>query len=115
MTDTQIIGEVPINIYQLKRELEAVKKRDKELDFRENKTYEYLSLLTPLKDADELFKKIMELDIPRIRDTHVHKIIDILPQTVNDLSVVLQAYPITVSKENMKKIVDTITEFAPSS
>ena len=111
MADTQIISENPINIYQLKKELERIKKRDGELNFRANKTEEYLSQIATLKNADDIFDKIMKLGIPRLKEQHVHKIIDIAPATVNELKALLQAYTITVNNESMKKIVDTINEF----
>src|SRR3989338_3016341 len=111
MGDMKIVSETPINSYILKKELEKIKKRDGELNFRANRTEEYLQQVSELKNADKLFEKIMALEIPRVRDVHVHKIIDICPTTVNDLKIVLQAYTITVSADGMKKIVETINEF----
>ena len=111
MTDMQIVSETPINVYQLKKELERIRKRDNELNFRANKTEEYLNQVTAFKNAEELFDKIMHLNIPRLREQHIHKIIDIAPTTLNELKVVLQGYTITLNNESMKKIVDAINEF----
>ena len=83
MADMQIISETPINIYHLKKELERMKKRDNELNFRANRTEEYLNQIAVLKNADELFRKIISLNIPRLKEQHVHKIIDITPITIN--------------------------------
>lgn len=111
MSDMQIISETPINMYQLKKELEKIKKRDNELNFRANRTEEYLQQVLTLKNTDELFDKIMKLNIPRLKEQHVHKIIDIAPTTMNELKVILQSYTITVNNDAMKKIVDTLTDF----
>ena len=111
MSDMQIISETPINIYTLKKELERIKKRDSELNFRANKTEEYLNQLATVKNPDGLFKKITDLNIPRLREAHIHKIMDIAPTTVNELKVVLQGYTVSLSNESLKKIVDTINEF----
>ncbi|MDP3765352.1 MAG: hypothetical protein Q8R04_02465 [Nanoarchaeota archaeon] len=111
MADLQIISETPMNVYQLKKELERIKKRDNELNFRASKTEEYLNHVMVHKNADELFDKIMHLNIPRLKEQHVHKIIDIAPTTLNELKVVLQGYTLTINNESMKKIVDAITEF----
>ncbi|MBI2659167.1 hypothetical protein HYX05_03675 [Candidatus Woesearchaeota archaeon] len=111
MADAQIISEAPISIYQLKKELERIKKRDSELNFRANKTEEYLGQVAALKNPDELFGRIMKLNIPRLREQHVQKIIDIAPTTMNDLKVIVQGYTITLNSESMKKIVETINEF----
>jgi len=111
MSDMQIISETPMNMYQLKKELEKIKKRDSELNFRANRTEEYLQQVLTLKNTDELFDKIMKLNIPRLKEQHVHKIIDIAPTTMNELKVILQSYTITVNNDSMKKIVDTLTDF----
>ena len=111
MGDMQIVSESPINIYQLKKELEHIKKRDSELSFRSNKTEEYLNQIAVHKHAEELFDKITKLNVPRLREQHIHKIIDIAPITTNDLKVILQGYTIALNNESMKKIVETINEF----
>ena len=60
MVKPELIEEKPITIVELKQELTAIKKRDKELGFRSNKTEEYLSQFVELdtKKADELRKKL---------------------------------------------------------
>lgn len=111
MADMQILSETPINIYQLKKELERIKKRGNELNFRANRTEDYLNQIAVHKDADKLFDKLLKLNIPRLKEQHIHKIIDITPTTLNDLKVVLQGYTITLNSESMKKIVDAVNEF----
>lgn len=105
----EILSETPISAYQLKEELAKVKQRDKELNFRANKTEEHLATIG-LKNADELFDKISKLNIPRLKEQHIRKIIDIMPATVKDLKVVMQGYTISLNNENMKKIVDIIVK-----
>ena len=111
MADTQINLETPINTYQLRKELEKIKKADNELNFRANRTEEYLHQILVHKNADELFDKITKLNITRLKEQHIHKIIDIMPTNLNELKVVLQGYTITINNESMKKIVDAINEF----
>ncbi|MFC1697579.1 hypothetical protein ACFL1H_04560 [Nanoarchaeota archaeon] len=113
MTTFEIIKEESMNLSQLKVKLADIKKRDKELGFRALKTEEYINQLNVLdaKEADELFKKLEKLKIPRIKDLHMHKIIDILPVHIEDVKVMFQGYPITITNENLKKIIDTVKEF----
>ncbi|MBI2541723.1 hypothetical protein HYV80_03365 [Candidatus Woesearchaeota archaeon] len=111
MPDVQILSETPINLYHLKKELEKIKKRDSELNFRANRTEEYLQQVATHKNAEELFDKIVKLNIPRLKEQHVHKIVDIAPTTLNELKTLLQGYTITINNESMKKIVDVINEF----
>ncbi len=110
MADMQIISEIPINIYELKKELERIKKIDGELNHRANRTDEYITQILMPIDASVLFDKISKLGIPRIKDQHIHKIIDVCPTTLNELKVVLQGYTITISNDSMKKIIDLINE-----
>lgn len=112
MAEVQKLSEVPINSHELKQEISRIKERDKELDFRAGKTDEYLSQIFTPEKAEQLHQKIMALEIPRLKDAQVHKIIDVMPATIRDLKVVLQGYTITVSNEGMKKIVDIIKDFA---
>lgn len=111
MTDVKILSEKPLDMVEIKQELEKIKKRDKELNFRANKTEEYVNQFITSKDSSELIAKITKLDITRLKEHYIKKIVDILPTTVNDLKLILQGYTITINNENMKKIVDTINKF----
>ena len=108
---TEIISEKPVSMAGLKQELEKIKKRDKELNFRALRTEEYLQHFSTLKNSEELSKNIEALNVPRLKEQHIIKIIDILPQTVDELKVILQGYTITVNNENLKKIIDSVNKF----
>lgn len=111
MVDAKLVSEKPINAYLLKEEIERIKKRSKEASLRVNKTEEYLNQFPPFKEAKKLEEALIKLDIPRLKEQHIHKIIDILPATIKDLKVVLQGYTLTINNENMKKIVDAVNGF----
>lgn len=109
----EILSESPISISLAKQELERIKKRDGELSFRGNKTEEYFNQFAFLdpKKAEELYEKLDGLEIPRLRDIHIVKIIDVLPQTVQELKTLLQAYTVTIKEDAMKKIVDVVIKY----
>jgi DNA-directed RNA polymerase subunit F len=111
----EVQEEQPISIYDLKREVSKIKRREDELGLRTGKTEEYLNqfVVLKLKDADALEQDIIKLDIPRLKDYHIKKILDLLPATVEELKVVLQGYTLTVTKENMAKIVKAIQKYLP--
>ncbi len=113
MTKPEILKEHAINMVQLKEELEAIKKRDKELGPISNKTEEYLQQFVTIspKQAQELESKLRALKISRLKDEFIIKIIDTLPTTVDDLKVLLQGYVVSVNQEDMKKIVGVVNEF----
>ena len=100
MATNDILAENPISMYELKAELEKIKKRDKELNFRSARTEEYLNQVAALsKKPSDLYEKLAKLDVPRLKESHLKKIIDIMPKTVNDLKVVLQGYTVSVSRD----------------
>lgn len=111
---TEIVEKTPIGLVELKKELNAIKKRDEELNFRAQRTEEYVNELARLtqKDTDSLLKKLRELELPRLKEEHIVKIADVLPQNEAHLKVLLSGYTLTVSAENMKKIIAVTNEFA---
>ncbi len=113
MTKPRIIEEEPINMVELKDEIEKILKRDKELSFRANKTHEYLNSIVILKtkESKELADKLMKLKIPRLKELHINKIIEILPGSVEEVKTIIQAYTITISPDNIKKIVNTVSGY----
>ena len=106
----KIISEAPISMNDLSKELKKIKTRDTEFNIRAKKLDDYLNNFIVLKEkeAEDIEKEIIKLDIPRLKDFHVKKIVDIVPESVDELKTVLSAYPVTISKENLKKIVDVI-------
>ncbi len=111
----KIQEEEPISIYDLRKEIKQIKKRDNELGIRSGKTEEYVNQFIQLtqKDADALEEELNKLEIPRLKDVHIKKILDILPESVKELKIILQGYTLTVNKENMEKIIKTVKKYIP--
>lgn len=113
MATLKVLSETPISMAEVREELSKIKKRDEELGVRAGKTEDYLNEFCKLdiKKARELYEKVEKLNIPRLRDQHIWKIIDLMPKNVEELKVILQAYTISVSNENVKKIADIVKEY----
>ena len=115
MAQLQVIEEKPLAIFQLREEIEKIKKRDKTPGFRTTRTEDFMnafSVLSPAKGR-ELFEKLSKLGIPRLRDNHLYKIIDLMPTTADSLKIVLSGYALNITGENAKKIVDLVTDYVP--
>ena len=114
MANKNILGEEQITMVELKAELEKIQKRDEELNFRAQRTQEYLNSVVSLKkkNADDLRKKLNGLKIPRLREEHITKIIDLTPKTLEELKTIMAAYIVTLSADQMKKIVETVNSVA---
>jgi len=113
MVKPEIIETEPMNMSEVKDHLAKIKKRDGELNYRAKKTEEYLAGVAQLsaKKAKDLFKELNELGIPRLKDTHIHKFIDIMPLNLEDSKVVIQGLPVSINNDNLKKIVDVIDKY----
>ena len=104
----EILEKRPICIAELKNELAGIKKRDAELNFRSQRTEEYLNDFSTLKpkEAQELVTKLRGLEVPRLKDEHIVKIVDTLPLNEKHLKTILVGYALTISAENNKRILD---------
>jgi DNA-directed RNA polymerase subunit F len=115
MSNPQVTDKKSINMIALREKLAEIKKRDGELSLRGNKTEEYVNEFAMLKpkQAEELYKELEKLSIPRLKDSHINKIIDLMPSSVDELKVVMQGYTVPITNENLKKITETVAEYLP--
>ncbi|MBS3157033.1 hypothetical protein J4442_02555 [Candidatus Woesearchaeota archaeon] len=113
MSDERIISERPITMVELSEDLDSLENKEKELSFRANKTKSYLKQFVKIKikDAEELKKKIEGLDIPRIKERQIVKIIDMLPESLDELKMLMVGETTTITDENMKKILDVVKDY----
>ena len=110
MLKPKVVSETSISLADLKANLERIKARDTELNFRGQKTDEYLQIFANLSQSEshELKKKLDELQIPRLKEDIVIKLLDLLPANAEDLKVILQGYNLTLTADNLKKIIDVV-------
>jgi DNA-directed RNA polymerase subunit F len=115
MTEIKVIEEKPISMAELKEEIKDIKKRDAELSFRTAKVAEQLDILKVVKpkDAEEIYEKIQKLSIPRLKDVHIYKMIDLLPQNIVELKNIIQSYSIVVTNDNIEKILEILADYVP--
>ena len=115
MTNPQFIEEENLSLADVKDIMKGIQKRDEELNYRTNKAKEFFeqfdNILSKSKKK-ELLEKLQDLGLTRLRKDHMMKIIDFLPTTANDLKIVLQAYPLSLSKKDQDTIVGAVKEFA---
>tara|TARA_Y100000310_G_C20661064_1_gene804839 strand:- start:376 stop:723 length:348 start_codon:yes stop_codon:yes gene_type:complete len=111
MHTKEIISETPLTMAEVKEDLSKIEKD--ELNIRVNKTVEYLNQFAKLsyKDSKALVEKLTKLKVPRLKEEHICKIVDVLPISIEELKSALQAYTITINNENLKKIVNSVKEF----
>lgn len=107
----------PIGLQEVSEEIKKIIKRDEEQglekNFRLNKTTEYLKdfLTLTKKQMQDLRKEIEDLQIPRLKEEHIFKIIDTLPQTQEEVSLLFAGQTITISQDNVKKIAEITKKY----
>lgn len=108
-----VISEEPLSLYDAKKELKAVKKRDEELSFRSQKCEEYINQNAKLseKAGKEMKQKLIELEIPRLKEDHICKLIDLMPYNADDIKLVLSGYNVTIKNDNIKQILEILDEY----
>ena len=114
MTKPNVLGQQSLTIAEVAEDLAAIKKRDVNLTFRGGKVEEYVKQFSKLntKKVHELREKLNALNVPRLKDVHINKIIDIMPKHLEELKVILQAYTITIKDDQLKTILDTVAPYA---
>lgn len=116
MSKPEILEKKPVSIAEVKDLLKTIHKRDEELTFRGGKTEDYVNEISSLtlKKTKELMKKIEELDIPRLKEQHIVKIVDTMPESPEHLKVIFSGFNVTITKDNLKKIADVVKEYQPA-
>ena len=110
MTNFKVLNETPLSSLELKDKMEAIKKRDKEFGNKATKTYEYLNTFVTVKpkEAEDIKKKITDLNIPRLRDRHIIKILDVMPRDIESLKMIFSGENITIKQEDINKIFEIL-------
>ncbi|TKJ17897.1 hypothetical protein CEE44_05245 [Candidatus Woesearchaeota archaeon B3_Woes] len=113
MVKPEIIQDTPISMAELKEEINKIKKKEGKLNFRAEKTEEYLNQFTILssKKEQELKEKLEKLKIPRLKEEHIIKIVDLVPGSAEEVKGILQGYTVTVTNENFKKIAECVKKY----
>jgi len=110
MSNIELLKEEPKTMVEIKEILSNIKKRDKELTPRGIKTHDYISKFTKLtlKQVEELRDKINKLEMSRLKEKHINKIIDIQPKDVDSLKSILNSENLTLKQEDLIKIFEII-------
>lgn len=107
----KIINEKPISVYELKEEIDKIKKRDKELNFRAKKVEEYFSGLPKIKKADQFKKELETLGISRLKPESIIHIINVCPKDKDSIKSLLSSKNLTLKEEDLNKILETVKKY----
>jgi len=114
MGDITLLSETPISLSEVKSIIDSNKKEKKELNFRENKVIEYTNLFCKIKpkESTQIKEEISSLNIARLKERHIIKIIDTLPEDVETLKSVFAGEELTLKPEDLNKIIEITKKYA---
>ena len=111
-TNYEVVSQKPMSNSEI---LEDINKKveERELTYREEKTRSFLKDRT--QHTSEEFKKIKEeieaLEIPRITEEHIVKIIDLMPEDGTQLRAITSHSGIVLVDENVSKLLDVLAPY----
>ena len=110
MPEIKIIEERPITLAETFMLLEKIEKRDKILNEKAVKTKEYFSksAKTQPKQLQEIRKKLEAAEVLRLKPKHIVKILDIMPEDIDDLKALFASENITLKQEDLNKILECL-------
>ena len=115
MSSIEILNENTLNLAELKDKLDSVKKRDENFNVRSMKTYDYINKFlkkTDDKKIEDIKKKLSAVDIGRLKERHIIKLIDIMPADLESLKLILTGEEVTLKLEDLTKIIEVIKKYA---
>ena len=109
MAELEVLNEKPVTMVELKEKLEKIRKHH-ELGFRANKAWEYLGVFAKqdVKEVEELKKKLEELNIVRLKESQVNKLIDLQPKDADGVKILLTGENVTLKQEDVQRIVECL-------
>lgn len=115
MSKPEILDKKPLGLAEVKSTIQKIHKRDEELTFRGGKTEDYLNEVTTITktNAEKAVKALKALDVSRLKEEHIIKIVDVMPKSPEHLKVILTGFNLTLKKEDLSAIVDALDEYQP--
>ena len=115
MANPKVLSSEPLSLTDVKQAVETIEARNPELGLLTQKTKEYCDAFCTLtmEQKDAVLEGLRSLEITRLRDEHLYKLIDFMPTTEDELRTVMQSYPITLSKTDKTNIIAKIKELKP--
>ena len=112
MANYEIISQQPVHPSKVLSHIEQ-KVEEKELKYREEKILEYLkdSNKLSLEEFNTAFEELKALEIPRLEDSHLIKILEILPRNGVELRSIVSHGGVVVVDDVVTQILDIVKKY----
>ena len=112
MANYEVISSTEISNVETLEEIEK-KSKDAELTYREEKVMEFLKKYNKLdsKNFETAKKELIELEIPRLEEVHIIKILENMPTDGTQLRAIVSHSGTILVDENMNKILEVLKKY----
>ncbi len=99
----------PVPIAVVKELLGKLSERNHE----QKLAFEYASKFAKLdaEQARALIEELKNANIPRFKDKHIVKLVDIMPKTADEIKAIFAKEELALSKEDIQKILDILAKY----
>lgn len=113
MANYEVINQKPIHSSNVYEEIVS-KSQNREQTYREEKILDYLKKTNKLSKTNfELaFKELVALEIPRIEEKHLVKILEIMPKNGTELRAIISHGGVVVVDDVVTQILDVIKKYS---
>ena len=111
MPELKIIKSIKMSLGQIAEALKPGKKE--ELIPVQQKAFDHAVKFSKLNKSQELklSEELKALEVPRMTDEHIATMVNILPNTLNELKVVFAGTKTTIAPENIDKIQKILSKY----
>lgn len=112
MSNYEVIKAEPASESEV-LDLISNKEKNVELTYREEKTLEFLKKFSRLdiKKFKEARDELLALEIPRLEEEHIIKIIDLAPKNGTELRTIVSHSGTVLVDESVTKILDVVKKY----
>lgn len=82
----------------------------KEKNYEQKLAYEHVKKFSKieLKKAEALIKELSELEMRKLKDEQIIKIVDLMPKDIHDLRVILAKSQVPFKDEELEKVIEIV-------
>jgi DNA-directed RNA polymerase subunit F len=112
MSNYELISTEVVSNADAKEIIES-KEDERELTYREEKVKDYFKYFQQLnkKDFEKAKKELMDLNIPRLDEEYIIKILDIMPVNGTQLRAIVSHSGTVLVDDSVKKILEVIKKY----
>ncbi len=107
--DYEIIKETFIPTTKVKDILKKVKDKT----YEQKTAYEHAKKFSEITvdKAESLIKELLELEMRKLKEHQIVKIVDLMPKDIKELKVILEKSQMPFKEEEMEKIIEIVKKY----